>query len=123
MKVFLSCAVNDRELVDKLVDLLQLGVGLSRDDVLYMDTPNGEYFVQNTLRHLYAADIVIAVLSPAYLKSQFCLAEVGGEQLRKQVQCNALFYSVLIPPATYDAHLRGVLFGVQSGFINDTASL
>jgi hypothetical protein len=85
-----------------------------------MSTANGTFFVNDILQRIGSAKIVLAVLSPDYFKSQFCVAEVGASQLLHQVQKSAEFYSLLAPPANYNTSLQGVLAGVQSGRIDDS---
>jgi hypothetical protein len=119
MKVFISHAVDDRELVRALVNLLQLGAGLSHNQIfcssLSGSIPNGEFFVEHIVTQLLRADAIIAVLSQSYFGSQFCLAEAGAAQLRK-IAHEATLYSLIVPPVTY-SDLQGVLYGVQVGSI------
>lgn len=125
MKIFVSHAAADWELVEKLIDLLRLGVGVSADDIFCSsikgNIPNGELFVQEILKNLKSTDLIIAVLSESYFKSQFCLAEVGAAQVRR-IASEAKFHSLLVPPAAY-SDFTGVLYGVQSGLILDKGEL
>jgi len=128
MTVFVSHAAEDQEIVNHVVDLLQLGMGIQHDEIFCssirgMGTPNGEVFVKNILEKFNDSHLILAVLSPVYFRSLFCVGEVGAGQLRCQVQKTAAFYSLLVPPANYDNHLKGTLYGVQSGKITDTSAL
>ncbi len=119
MKIFISHATEDRELARALVELLQLGAGVSHTDIFRSSSsdgiPNGVFFVDHILKELQAADLIISILSRAYFASQFCLAEVGAAQTRR-VAGTVKFHSLIVPPVTY-ADLGGVLYGVQSGTI------
>jgi hypothetical protein len=125
MKIFVSHAVVDRELASKFVDLLQLGVGILRAQIFFSSypgsIPNAEYFVQHILKELNGSDLVIALLSHAYFRSQFCLAEAGAALARRE-QGNADFYSLVIPPEKLST-LGGVLYARQTGFITAAAAL
>ena len=128
MTVFVSHADKDRDLTAKLVDLLRLGAGVAHHEIFCsslsgMNTPNGGYFVNDILQHLGAAKVVLAVLSENYFRSQFCVAEVGAGQLLHHTQKSADFYSILVPPANFSSSLQGVLFGVQSGKIDERRTL
>jgi hypothetical protein len=125
MKIFVSHAATDHELVGKLLDLLQLGIGLSHNDIFcssrHGSIPNGEFFVQRILSELNASAVVIAVLSRAYFESQFCLAEAGAGLARKIAGC-ADFHSLVVPPEVV-SKLGGVLYGLQTGNILDPRAL
>ena len=125
MKVFISHAVLDRELASRFVDLLQLGIGISRDLIFFSSypgsIPNGEYFVGQILRELNEAQLVIAILSTAYLESQFCVAEVGAALARRE-QSKASFYSLVVPPEKL-SELGGVLYARQTGYLTDLTAL
>jgi hypothetical protein len=119
MKIFVSHAAADKELATKFVDLLQLGVGVLHDQLFYSSAkgtiPNGEFFVQNVITELNSADLVIVLLSKAYFRSHFCLAESGAALARKTAK-QTDFFSLIIPPASF-SDLDGILHGVQSGSI------
>lgn len=127
MKVFVSHAATDKDLIDPLVKLLRLGCGLPHDAVFCtslagMGIPNGAYFVQHILERLKDADVVIALLTPDYFSREFCVAEIGAAQFRQLLRPFS-FFSLLVPPATYSTHLNGVLYGVHSGRVNDSRVL
>ena len=125
VKIFISHATADRELASKLVDLLQLGVGIARDQIFYSSypgsIPNGEYFVQHILKELNDSDLVLAILSQAYFDSDFCLAEAGAALARKEQGVGG-FYSLVVPPEKLSA-MGGVLYGRQTGHITNPAAL
>jgi TIR domain len=125
MKVFVSHATADRELASKFVDLLQLGIGIDRAQLFFSSypgsIPNAEYFVQHILKELNDSQLVIAILSHAYLKSQFCLAEAGAALARKE-HGDSEFYSLVVPPEQV-SDLGGVLYARQTGYITDDGSL
>src|SRR4051794_18155350 len=121
MRIFISHAVVDRELASAFVDLLQLGIGINRNDLFFSSyagsIPNGEYFVERILGELNRAGFVIAILSKAYFKSQFCVAEAGAALARKE-QGQTAFYSLVVPPEQL-TDLGGVLYARQTGYVTN----
>lgn len=136
MKVFISHAAVDKEVANKLVELLEFGIGVPETDIFFSSQAgmieNGAFFVQRILTHLSEADLVISILSRAYLKSQFCIAETGAAMMKHVAVTRSAaavpsssaanqndaprFFSLVLPPAQF-SDLGGVLHGVQSGSI------
>jgi hypothetical protein len=125
IEIFVSHAVKDTDIVYLFVDLLRLGCDVS-DKVVFCSSlggiPNGDYFVQTILHNLDESQVVLCLLSQDYFDSTFCLAEVGAAQLRQHAQAKGATFTLVVPPLGFDA-LKGVLFGVQSGKINDPNTL
>jgi hypothetical protein len=125
MKIFVSHASVDAELVGHLVELLQLGVGVHHWDIFFSSKngaiPNGTFFVTEILTKLNAADLVIAVISRSYFTRPFCLQELGAAQARN-VAGNGKLYSALVPPVEF-ADLTAMMTGVQSGRIPEPNTL
>jgi hypothetical protein len=125
MKIFISHAALDHELAVALSDLLDLGAGVSHDDVFCSSAkgsiPNGTHFVDHILQKLNEADLIVALLSKSYFKSKFCLAEAGAA-LTRQRAGNAKFYSFVVPPVAF-SELEGALYGIQSGSLLDRSEL
>lgn len=79
--------------------------------------PPGVEFKQYIKEKLGDAKIVVALISPQYYSSAFCMCELGATwALTKN------FLPLLIPPVDYD-DLRGTLGGVQVLPINDDTKL
>lgn len=125
MNIFVSHADADKELATKLVDLLQLGIGVPHADIFCSSSkgriPNGDFFVQHILSRINEADFVIALLSRSYFESHFCQAEAGAA-LARQAAGLREFVSYAVPPVKF-SELDGVLYGLQSGSILDVPSL
>jgi hypothetical protein len=124
-KIFVSHAALDAILARDLVDLMRLGIGVSGSESFFSSAPgsipNGEFFVQRILTELNASDLIICIVSRAYLKSQFCLAEVGAAQVRRMNGTGDL-YTLLVPPTSF-TELSAVLYGTQSGDILNSKCL
>lgn len=121
-RIFVSHAAKDADLVENFVDLLQLGVNVHPDDVFCsslpgMNIPTGVAFVQHIKSQIAAPEIVLLLISPEFLKSQFCNNEVGASWA-----LSLPIYPLLVPPVDY-ADVRGVLDGVQVSKLNDKEKL
>ena len=125
MKIFISHASVDTELVKAFVQLLKLGIGVPTQDIFFSSAqgniPNGEFFVQKILTELGNSNLCISIISKQYLKSQFCLEELGAAQVRN-IGRIADFFTLIVPPADFP-DLSAVLLGTQSGRILESGTL
>jgi TIR domain len=129
MKIFISHAVVDREIASELVDFIESGIGAPSGEIFFSSEPGsievGHNFVDDILVHLHDAKLVVALFSHGYLKSQFCMAELGAAKMAvafSDPEHNRRLHSVLIPPLTFN-EIGGMLVGVQSGMITANATL
>ncbi len=117
MKIFISHAAVDKQIAQGVVDLIRLGCDVPKGDIFFSsahgDIPNGEFFVQKILTKLNESEMFVALLSRAYMRSHFCLGEIGAAQVRGIAGVSSL-YTLLVPPAGF-ADLHAVLYGTQSG--------
>jgi TIR domain len=124
MKIFVSHAAVDADIAQDLVTLLRLGAGVQHTDIFCSSVPgnipNGASFINQILMKLHEAELVIAILSPAYFRSDFCKAEAGAAQVKK-VAGQSIF-ALLVPPIDFK-DLDGVLHGAQGGKILNPAAL
>jgi hypothetical protein len=82
-EIFLSHAAADRALTDDLKRMLQASIGLAPDDFFFSSgvgtgVPTGESFIDYIRQAMRDAQLVVAVITPAYAQSPFCLAELGA---------------------------------------------
>jgi hypothetical protein len=122
MSVFISHAQADKALVDAFVDLLQTGLDISRKEVFCtsledMGIPTGSDFVAFIKKKLGKAAFVIAIITPRYYESLFCLCELGATWITSKD-----FFPILVPPLDY-ADLKAVLSPAQVAKINDVGKL
>lgn len=80
--VFISHAVANRELADRLVDLFETGVGIPDGDIFCsslqgMGIPSGVNFADFIRGQIRDPRVVVLVLSQEYFNSQFCVCELG----------------------------------------------
>ncbi len=120
--IFISHSSNDVALVDGLVQLLEGGVGIRSDQIFCSSLeeqgiPPGVDFKSFIKEKLGEAKVVIAVISPQYYASAFCMCELGATWAMTKN-----FIPLLVPPVTY-SDLRGSLFGSQALPIHDDKKL
>src|SRR5689334_13296005 len=109
---FLSFAAADKELEEAFVTLLRLGCDLDREQIFYTGRTGtilpGQFFPEAIRKSLESSELSFYLLTPAYYRSRFCLAELGaswatgGERI-----------PILVPPVTF-ADLDGIQLGEQA---------
>lgn len=111
-KIFISHATADKPLIEAFVELLESGMGVPHDQVFCTSLtgqgiPPGKDFKETIRTHLDEATCVIALITPNYYGSPFCMCELGGTWLQAKD-----FLPVLVPPLDY-SNLEAVLQGIQ----------
>lgn len=81
--IFISHAVASKQLADKLVDLLETGIGITDKDIFCsslegLGIPSGTNFVEFIRQQIKDPKVVILLLTAEYFNSQFCLCELGA---------------------------------------------
>jgi hypothetical protein len=122
VRIFISHAAKDEALVEEFVDLLQVGVGVHPDDIFCsslpgMNIPTGADFITYIKTQVKNPDLVLLMISPEFLKSQFCHHEAGASWA-----LSLPIFPIIVPPLDY-ADVRGVLAGSQSVKLGDKESL
>src|SRR3954451_22503453 len=103
MSIFISHAEVDKPVVDPFVDLLQTGLNVPQEKVFCtslegMGIPRGQNFVEFIRQKLTGADFIIAMLTPRYYESAFCLCELGATWATSKN-----FFPILVPPLDYES--------------------
>lgn len=117
-KIFISHSTLDKNEVFRFIDFLVLGMGIHRDEIFYSSKNNsfysGELFIEKIKAELKNCEKVICFITPNYLNSKFCLAEMGSAwiQIGKIIP-------VLTPPLTYADLERTPLLGLQVRYLNN----
>lgn len=110
--IFISHAVSNKDLADKLVDLLETGIGISDSDIFCsslegLGIPSGTNFVDFIRTQISQPKVVIMLLTPEYFNSEFCLCELGASWILSHK-----IIPLLVPPLEY-SDIKAVLKGVQ----------
>jgi hypothetical protein len=120
--VFISHAAADKALVDEIKTMIQEAVGLNPTEIFYSSSagsgiPAGRDFVAHIREEMRDAGFVVAVITPAYLESKFCLAELGAVWYADDKRFFPLGIAV-----DYD-ELEATLLGIQVPRLADRAVL
>ena len=121
-EIFISHAIRDRKLVEEFSERVRLGLDLKSENIFCsslegMDIPPGVNFSDFIREQIHNPRIVIFMISPAFLESQFCMCELGATWVMAHEQI-----PLLIPPVGNE-HMRGVLGNVQAERICEKESL
>lgn len=85
-RLFISHSSKDQEAVQQFTEFLVLGMGISRNDLFCTSQsgtlPTGQPFIEHIRHALSDCQQVLCFLTPNYLRSQFCLAELGAAWLQ-----------------------------------------
>lgn len=121
-KLFISNAESDKPLVEIFVDLVESGIGVSPQDIFCASLEGqgirpGDDFKSSIRAHLDEATCVIALITPNFYGSAFCICELGAVWMAAKS-----FIPILVPPLEF-TDLKAVLAGLQVLRIEDTADL
>jgi hypothetical protein len=122
MRLFISHAVADKDLVDAVITLLEMGAGIQTEDIFCTSfdeqgIPPGADFSPYMRERLGEAEVILAIVTPHYYDSPFCLCETGGAWATQKK-----FLPLLVEPVGYD-DLRGALYGKQGLLITESGKL
>lgn len=92
--VFISHSTKNKELVERVIELLQMGTGMGRQTIfctsLNETLPTGEDFISIIKQNMKECEMVIALITPEYLQSRFCLMELGAAWVHASYLCPIL---------------------------------
>jgi len=121
-RLFISHAADDKPLVKAFVGLVEGGVGVP-PQIIFCSSLKGQgikpgaEFKDSIREHLDDATCVIALITPNFYSSAFCMCELGGVWLQAKS-----FIPVIVPPLTF-TDLKAVLVGLKALKIADSADL
>ncbi|HYJ00336.1 MAG TPA: toll/interleukin-1 receptor domain-containing protein [Thermoleophilaceae bacterium] len=112
-RVFISHAAADKTLADDVKVLLQTGIGVAPGEIFYSShkgtgVPAGANFVEYIRDQMAGPTLVIAVITPAFRDSEFCLAELGAVWLAADMR-----FHPLSSPDIDRRSLQATLTGIQ----------
>ncbi len=92
--IFISHSTKNGELVEQFVEFLKLGMGIENSRIFCTSEngtlPTGRHFVEIIKREVQKREMVIALITPEYLKSRFCMMELGAAWVVAQYLCPIL---------------------------------
>lgn len=120
-KVFISHANLDKDLVEKIIDLLE-NIGVQSENIFCSSfegygIPLGSDFLEVIKSKLSEDVLVLFVLSENFYDSPTCLCEMGGAWVNTKEHI-----PILIPPFTYD-DVKGVIPKSQGMYVTDREKL
>lgn len=109
--IFLSHAAADLKLVEAFETFLCKALNITSENIFCSSlegqgVTKGTSFVDGIKDKAVQAKAVVALVSPAYMESPFCLAELGAAWA-----LNTHRFPVVVPPTTFDA-IQATLLGV-----------
>jgi len=109
--IFLSHSVADKVLVEAFEGLLTRALNITSENVFCSSlegqgVKKGDNFVDAIKVKAVEAKAVVALISPAYMESPFCLAELGAAWA-----LNTHRFPIIVPPNTFEA-MQATLLGV-----------
>jgi len=121
--IFLSHSYHDKDLAERLVNLLTNGCDVSRNDILCtslsgMNIKVGKTsFIEYLREQLKEPKLVILLITENYLASSFCLAELGAAW-----RMGVPYFPLAVPPIQR-SEIGGVLEVAQAGDVTKSAYL
>lgn len=113
-KIFISHSTKDKELVEKLIGLLRLGMGVSRKQIFCTSMngslQTGSNYIQGIKTEIEDDWAIMAIISENYLKSVSCTMELGAAWILKE---KAGFFPILISPVSYEKMDGTLMKGTQ----------
>ncbi|MGA5715033.1 TIR domain-containing protein [Bacillus bombysepticus] len=100
-KIFISHSSKDAQLAISLMDMLQTQFNLQRSNFFLTSDDElkiGEDWIEKIREGMDEASIVLPLITPAFLESQFCLCELGASWVNKKG-----LFPVIIPPLNHTA--------------------
>ncbi len=92
--IFISHSTKNRQLVEQFVEFLKLGMGIDNGRIFCTSIngtlPTGTNFVEVISREVQEREMVIALITPEYLESRFCMMELGAAWIEAQYLCPIL---------------------------------
>lgn len=111
-KVFISHSSQDVKLVQDFIELLRLGMNLTREEIFCTSLRgclhSGKDFIPEIKKRIYDCEAVIFLITKAYMDSQFCLAELGAAWALGQK-----IFPLLVAPITHKEIEKTPLLGKQ----------
>ncbi|WP_252214227.1 toll/interleukin-1 receptor domain-containing protein [Clostridium sp. VAP41] len=121
-KIFISHSTKDVALIEKFLDFLETGMGINREEVYCTSVDGtistGQKFIDNIEKNIRNSQIVIFIITPQYMQSKFCLAEMGAAWV-----LNQQIYPLIFNPLDFDVLEDTPLKGIQAKILNSEKNI
>lgn len=121
-QLFISHSSIDKDIAQNLIDFFVLGMGIPRKEIFCTSQSgtlvSGDLFIERIRENLNGCQLIVCILSPNYLRSKFCLAEMGAAWLQ-----TGKIIPLLVPPLRYEDLNDTPLLGLQMSYIDDEDKL
>lgn len=100
-KIFISHSTADKEVVTKLMDLLQTQFNLTRSNFFCTSDEEldvGGNWIEQIRMEMKDATLILPIITPHYLESHFCMCELGAAWVNQQA-----LIPLIIPPLNHNA--------------------
>lgn len=116
--IFIGHASRDKEIVGKLVEMIEFGLYLPAESVFCSSLPgkgipNGLRFIDYIRQTIDETKLAIFLVSAHFLRSTFCFAEFGAGWVKSANQF------ILLAPPLKPEELDGIFQGIQAGLLTD----
>lgn len=121
-RIFLSHANADKKLVEKTIPFIATALGVVANDIFCSSieghgVTKGNNFVDSIRDEVTQAEVIIALISPSYLESSFCMAELGAAWA-----LNSKRFPIIVPPLDFKV-MNATLLGIVGVRIDDEDSM
>lgn len=100
-KIFISHSTTDGDLAIKLMDMLQTQFNLTRSNFFLTSDEElkyGENWIEEIRNGMQNSNIIMPIITPNFLDSQFCLCELGAAWVNQKA-----LVPIIVPPLDHYA--------------------
>lgn len=118
MKIFISHSGDDEELVNMFRDLLIQDFHINQNEIFCSSIVVGEDFNIKIKENLQASKVVLLLITPNFMKSNYCLMEMGAAWINKDY-----IVPIITPPLSYNILDDTPLKTIQAIMFDDYESI
>jgi TIR domain len=100
-KIFISHSSQDEKLARNLMDMLQTQFNLKREDFFLTSDEElevGGNWIEEIRKGVEEAKIILPIITPNFIESQFCLCELGAAWVNQKA-----LVPIIVPPLNHSA--------------------
>lgn len=123
-EMFVSFCQKDKNLVEEFLDFLQLGMGITKEQIFCTLCEDslivGKNYIDKIRKEIKEARIVVAIITEDYLKSKSCMMELGAAWV---LEDEKIFFPIVVSPVTFEKVENSLLKGYQLSALNKAGLL